>query len=388
MANLNAASSQWASRPADERFWNLSDMKAACLASRKGSQVIKEKFGGLRAENREGSLVVVGSQGVPAHLTHYAFGQFAGSVGAPAGYLRELPPSIAAECLNVGLAKASEENRIDRDLLFHTNGRLTLRASLSERYERVWDSEVCAYLEGLTNAGWKNPAGRTPAIEGVESRAATDADILPGQINIHVGDSISPAGLYASDHDMFAFLVAPDRTIGKGSDTLMRGVFVRNSEVGDSSLVFAFFLMQAVCGNHIVWGAEGVHEVRVRHTGGDPMRKALRQFEGELRRYSDAAPEEERMIVAAKSLRLGSKKEDVLDALVKYAKTHSIPLSRQRLAEGYATAERRVDWYGDPNTLWANVAGLTEASQTVGFSDDRSTIDRAAGKLLDMTAGF
>ncbi len=382
--NLHAASSQWASRPADERFWNLADMKAACELSRNGSAVSRAKFGDLRASGEGGDLKIHSALGNAAHLTHYAFGQLAGAVAAPAGYLRGLPAATAAECLNVGLAKSSADNRLDRDLLFHKNGALTLRACLSERYERIWDAEVCAYLEGLTNQGWKNPAGRTPPVDGVESRAALASDILPGQINIGVGDSISPAGLYASDHDMFAFLVAPDRVIGSGTDTLMRGVFVRNSEVGDSSLVFTFFLMQAVCGNHIVWGAQGVHEVRVRHTGQNPMRKALREFEAELRRYHDDAPEEEKMIVAAKSLKLGATKEEVLDALVKYTKTHSIPLSRQRLTEGYATAEANIGWYGDPNTLWANVAGLTHASQTIGFSDDRSTVDRAAGKLLEM----
>jgi hypothetical protein len=382
--NLHAASSQWAARPADERFWTLPEMKQACEASRNGSSVARVKFGALKAIDVEGQLLITGPNGGGAHLTHYAFGQLAGAVGAPAGYLRELPPATAAACLNVGLSAKSEANALDRDLLFHTNGQRTLRACLSERYERVWDADVCRYLEGLTNEGWRNPAGRTPPGYKGPTRAATAADILPGQIWLNEGSQIAPSGLYASDHDMFAFLVAPDRVIGSGTDTMMRGVFVRNSEVGDSSLVFTFFLMQAVCGNHIVWGASGVHEVRVRHTGTAPMRRALREFEGELRRYRDGAAEEEAGIIAAKKLLLGSKKEEVLDALVKYTKTHSIPLSRSRLAEGYDTAADHSDWYGNPNTLWANVAGLTHASQQIGFADDRATVDRAAGKLMAM----
>src|SRR4029077_12677715 len=98
--DLHAASSQWASRPADERFWNLADLKNACEASRNGSAVARVKFGDLRAESRAGELAIVGDKGNPARLTHYAFGQLAGSVGAPAGYLRELPTHVAAECLN------------------------------------------------------------------------------------------------------------------------------------------------------------------------------------------------------------------------------------------------------------------------------------------------
>jgi len=382
--NLHAASSQWASRPADQRFWDLKSLREACELSRKGSQVSRVKYADLRATVVDGDLAIVSPKGNPAHLTHYAFGQLAGSVGAPAGYLRGLPVSTAAECLNVGLAKKTEENGLDRDLLFHKNGGLTLRASLSERYARVWDADVCDHLEILEENGWRVPCGRTPPGYKGPTRAATAADILPGQIWMDVGTQIAPSGLYASDHDLFYFGAASDRVIGKGSNTLMRGVFVRNSEVGDSSLVFTFFLMQAVCGNHIVWGAQGVHEVRVRHTGSNPMGKALREFDIELRKYRDGAAEEERGIEAARKLVLGATKEEVLSALTKYTKTHSIPLSQQRLAEGYATAEKHEDWYGNPRTLWANVAGLTHASQSIGFADDRATVDRAAGKLLEM----
>lgn len=324
--NLHAASSQWATRPADERFWTLSEMRAACEASRNGSGVIRRKFEDLTAVVVDDELGIHGK-----------------------GSLQ--------------------------------NGTLTLRACLSERYERVWDADVCSYLEGLE--GWRAPAGRAVGNDP-RQRPATAADILPGQINIREGDVIGPAGLYASDHDMFAFLVAPDRVIGSGKDTMMRGIFVRNSEVGDSSLVFTFFLMQSVCGNHIVWGAQGVHEVRVRHTGQAPMRKALREFEAEMRRYRDGAAEEEAGIIAAKKLVLGTTKDEVLDALVKYAKAQSLPLSRARFAEGHDVAEEHTDWYGNPRSLWANVAGLTHASQASKYQDDRAVIDRAAGKLLDM----
>jgi hypothetical protein len=380
-SNLHAASSEWATRPADERFWNLSDLKRACLSSREGSKVLKVPFGSLKATADGSHLRISGPNGkAPAKLTHYAFGQLATSVGAPAAYLRKLPSPTAAECLNVGIQSASD--RSDRNLLFHANGDLVLRASLSEDYERVWDSDVVSYLEGLE--GWRNPAGLAPSKYDGPTRRATQEDILPGQINIGEGDLIAPSGLYASDHNVFAFLVAPDRTIDDGSGKpLMRGIFVSNSEVGDRSLTFTFFLMQAVCGNHIVWGARGVHEVRVRHVGSSPLRKALREFEVELRKYRDGAAEEEKGILAARKMVLGSSKEDVLAALVKYAKGHSLPLSRSVISQALDVAAEHRDWYGDPNTLWAAVAGLTHASQGF-YQDDREVTDRAAGKLLEM----
>lgn len=380
-SNLHAASSQWAKRPADERFWTLREMRTACESVHAGCATSTRPFGDMRAVAVGDDVLLNGPSGNPARLTHYAFGQVAGAAGAPAGYLRELPAVTAAECLNAGLAKRTDDPA--RDLLFFKNGGLTLRACLSNRYERVWDNELCSYLERLE--GWRPPAGRTPPGYDGPSRLATAEDILPGQINIAPGTPIAPSGLYASDHDMFAFLVAPDCTIDDGSGgALMRGVFVKNSEVGDASLSVTCFLMQAVCGNHIVWGAKNTHEIRIRHVGRDPLRRAMRGLEVELRRYHDGAPEEERMIVAARKHVLGGKKEDVLDALVKYVKGHSLPLSRGKLSEAYDVAADHTDWYGAPNTVWGMVAGLTHASQTTGYADDRATIDRAAGKLLEI----
>jgi len=384
MNNLHAASSEWASRPADQRFWTLAELRAACESVRQGCGTARVPLAGLSAVSTGESLLLAGPQGNRARLTHYAFGQLATTIGAPASYLRELPSDVAAGCINAGIAKHAGQ-KSDRDLLFHKNGGLTLRAILSEKYERVWDADVCRYLESLSEAGWRAPAGRAPAGYKGPTRPATAEDILPGQINIAPGSAIAPSGLYASDHDVFAFLVAPDRIVEDGSGgALMRGVFVRNSEVGDSSLVFTFFLMQAVCGNHIVWGAKGVHEIRVRHVGDAPLRRALRGFEAELRRYADAAPEEERLIQAARKLVLGNTKDEVLDAIVKYAKTHSLPISRKRADEAYEIAEAHRDWYGDPRTLWGQVAGLTHASQATGYADDRAAADRAAGGLLGM----
>lgn len=359
-------------------------MREACRTARENSTVKTVAFKSLRAASVDGDVVMQQTRSdggiASARFTNYAFGQFASSVGAPSGYLRSLPAATAAECLNVGI-NALPSDASDRSLLFHKNGGLTLRAALSTHYDRVWDADVCEMLQGLN--GWLPPAGRYMG-QG-PSRPATSSDILQGQINIAVGDAIGPSGLYASDHDMFAFLVAPDRVISDGAGgSLMRGIFVRNSEVGDAALSVTFFLMQAVCGNHIVWNATGVHEIRVRHLGEGTMRRAFRGFETELRRYHDASAEEERGIIAARSLVLGNSKEEVLSAILSYAKSHSIPLNKSTVSDALTVAEQHVDWYGNPRTLWAAVAGLTHASQGTGFADTRADTDRAAGRLLAM----
>lgn len=389
MAELMRASSQWATRPADERFWTLRDMRMSCEMARAGSQTRMMKLSELRAEPVDGQIALVkdNPNGTQARgfFTHYAFGQVSRLIGAPGGYLRELPADLAAQCVNAGLVQAAARDDSPRNWLLHRNGRNTFRAVTSDKYDRVWDDDVCRVLEGLT--GWRAPAGRVPPGYDGTSRAATVADILPGQINISEGTPIAPSGLYASDHDMFAFLVAPDRVIDDGSGKpLMRGVFVRNSEVGDASLSMTFFLMQAVCGNHIVWNATGVHEISLRHIGRDTFGRAARAFQASLRRYHDAAPEEERLIVAARNLVLGNSKEEVLDALIKYCKSHSLELSKPTLENALTVAEEHTDWYGNPRTLWSAVAGLTHASQGSTFADARNAVDKQAGKLLAMTS--
>ena len=61
----------------------------------------------LQENNAE--LRIVGKAG-SARLTHYAFGQLAGRVGAPASYIRNLPATLAAQNLNYGLANKSAES--------------------------------------------------------------------------------------------------------------------------------------------------------------------------------------------------------------------------------------------------------------------------------------
>lgn len=388
-SNLMAAHSQWANRPADERFWTLGEMQTATGAARELSSTSRMPLANL-------DTVVVGdevalrnrSAGRNARISHYAFGQLCGIAGAPASYLRTLPAEVAAPALSTGLARRAKTDESVKNLLFQRNGGVTLRAALSAKYDRVWDADVADMLSRLD--GWRAPAGLVPwggTYDG-PTRAATAEDILPGQINIGVGATIAPSGLYASDHDMFAFLVAPDRVVEDGAGgALMRGIMVRNSEVGDAALSVVMFLMQTVCGNHIIWNATGVKEIRLAHIGRDTLGRASRQFSMQLRAYRDAAALESGVIQQARNLVLGQSKEDCLEAIFKYAKGYNLPLTRPRIDSALDVAEEHESWYGNPRTLWAAVAGLTHDSQQSRYADDRNAVDRAAGKLLAMATG-
>src|SRR6185436_12730248 len=193
---------------------------------------------------------------------------------------------------------------------------------------RIWNRDLTERLRELPETGWRVPPARPAQGDDPQARPATASDILDdrkggGGLSINLGDMIAPAGLYASDRDMFGLMM---------------------------------FLYAHVCGNHIVWGAADVREVRIRHVG-----SANRRAWWEIRRtLSEAversAEEEERRIRTAQSYRLAGTKEELLDTIFKFRWNAA---SRKTLELAYQTAERFTDRYGDPRTAWGFANGLT-----------------------------
>src|SRR5204862_718616 len=91
---------------------------------------------------------------------------------------------------------------------------------------------------------------------------------------------------YASDRDVFIFLVDPNNPVEVDGEVLYRGFYTWNSEVGSAVFGLTTFLYRYVCDNRIIWGATDVKELRIRHTGGAPERFA---WEGQrfLTRYAE-----------------------------------------------------------------------------------------------------
>lgn len=363
---LTAAFDQWANRPADERFASLEALHAACTHHR--DVAVEARNVDLRAlrieagevRNDDGSTSVqpllVGTSGQRARFTHYAFGQLARRVGAPGDYLRKLPAELAAENLNYGLSH-TEHNRTNDALLFAKNGELRLRAALSDAYKRIWNADVTSRLLRLVE--------QSP--EWQPAPAAFDGS----------------RGLYASDSDMFAFLVDNDRRIfEKGPEGgLGRGFFVSNSEVGAGAFAITTFFYEYVCGNHRVWGASGVQELRIRHVGNADDR-AFSELSVELRKYADASiADDEAKVTAMRSKVLGATKDEVLDAVfgLRFA-----GITRKVLEQSYDVAVAHEDWYGNPHSVWGITGGMTQVARDVANASDRVALERAAGKVMQI----
>lgn len=379
------ASKQWAERPEDERFETLESMHQACKSYADAAKTAHVPYSQLRAEAIDGEVQLTGRSGVLAKFTHWAFGQLCRTVEAPADYLRELPATLAVQNLNHGLKEKADGYNGEAQLLFHQNGGLLLRSVTSDKYARIWNRDVTARILPLQNDGWKVPPAR-PAMEGQRgTRPATQADVLrcAGSLGIAIkeGDLIAPAGLYASDHDMFAFMVNESKPIDSGTGKPMyKGFFAWNSEVGAASFGLMTFLYDSVCGNHIVWGAKDVREIRIRHIGNADVR-STRHLAVELKNYVESSVGDIEMTIArARRTTIAMTKDEVLDSLFKKRVTSLVNLDK-----AYQLAEKHEDLHGAPNTVWGMVSGLTRLSQETPYADQRAALDRSAAKILEIT---
>lgn len=379
MTMIYSAHSQWANRPSDQRFWTLQDLHTAVLAHRNAAAEASIDMVDMRVEAIDGRVEISGRAGTHAEMTHFAFGQLAQRADAPASYLRSLPATLAVQNINHGLKARSEHG--PAKLLLHKNGGYYARAITSDKYSRLWNHTISEKLLRLADLGWSPAPAYVPWGQDAadfDTRIATEADAALS-LTIKPGMTIAPAGLYASFEDMFVFLVQKDRIIKDGSASgLMRGIIVWNSEVGKSTFGMQSFYFRGVCGNHIIWDAEDVRELRMRHVGLTDN-KAFRGLEVELRKYADGSGSlmEAKIETARNFVLKSSKPEDVIDFV--FEKKILSRFDAKRAIDAVV-----VDVDGPAHTAWGLAQGITRISQSEQNADKRTELDRASGKVLQI----
>lgn len=353
---LMQANREWSMRPADERFSSIQELHDAALGLQNASytkgDVITKDLRVAADENSDDMLIYDGDE--PYKLTNYSFAQLSRIASAPANYLAELPTELAASCINVGLQEKKGQTNIfaKRD----RTGMDVLRSLTSDRYDRIWNSEITRRLLEIEAEGTWKPAP-----------AAFDGS----------------RGLYHGDRSMFAFLVDNERRIFETGPEggLSRGFFVSNSEVAAAAFKIITFHYEYVCGNHRVWGAQQIDEISIRHVG-EANQKAFAGLEAELKRYADSsAHEDELRVEAMRTMKLGNDFNEVLDRVLNLR----IPgIGSRMVAEAYKTAVEKTDWYGDPNTVWGFTGGLTQVARDLTHADERVKLERAASQVMDL----
>jgi len=110
---VSRVSSEWFSRPADERFLSLSELFASVRGRAERSWTRTVESAAIRVEasrdNADRLALVLPDSEAPVAPTHWSFGQLAALVGAPAAYLRQLPAPLAGINLQYGLTSHRAE---------------------------------------------------------------------------------------------------------------------------------------------------------------------------------------------------------------------------------------------------------------------------------------
>lgn len=384
---LLQAFNQWRTRPDDERFDSLAQLQAATLRYGNMSTettVQEHEISAVvidRGINRDLGLRI-GNSEKEYRFSNSGFRQLSTQIGAPPSYLSKLPHELAAKNINHGIMNRAGERSVI--LLTGEDDNILARSFTTQKYNRIWNYEIADRIENLSSK-WQVPPARPVSSNQKGSRLATEDDVLSNNrfaLSIKVGDTIAPAGLYASDKDMFVFMVNEDRGIQAGNELLYRGFFISNNEIGEGSLVITTFLYNTVCGNHICWGVSNVNEHRIKHFG-SANKRWDEAWKSIVNQSDIAASLDREMINKAKLSQIGKNKEEVVDYI--YSKRIQV-LGKKKIEKAYDTAVEYECDHGAPNSIWAMIMGLTRNSQESPFADERNIMDRAASSLLKFSS--
>jgi len=129
-------------------------------------------------------------------------------------------------------------------------------------YGRIYDYELVEAVQKISGNGTGDTRWKVPGV----------LDWSTGIYNPNVDISKDTTTLYASDRDVFLFLVDDLNPIEAGKlpdgspDLYFRGFYCWNSEVGARTLGMASFYLRAVCQNRNLWGVEDFQEIKIRHS--------------------------------------------------------------------------------------------------------------------------
>ncbi|MGN8544443.1 DUF932 domain-containing protein [Bradyrhizobium sp. 13971] len=372
---VGRVSSEWFRRPADERYLSLNEL--ACTVrdrtDRSRTRVVESALIHVEASSADPerlALMLPGSD-TPVAPTHWSFGQLASQVGAPAAYLRQLPAALAGINLQYGL----NANRVEQIKTLETgDSRIELRAVTGPDYGRIYDHELVEAVQRIAGNGTGDTRWKVPGA----------LDWSSGIYNPRVDISKDTTTLYASDRDVFLFLVDDLNPIEAGRlrdgspDLYFRGFYCWNSEVGAKTLGMASFYLRAVCQNRNLWGVEDFEEMTIRHS-----KYAASRFAHEaapaLLNFANSSPMPfVNGIKAARERIVARGDEDRTEFLRRrgFSKAETGKVIEAVLAE-----EGRP-----PESIFDFVQGITAVARDRPHQDVRLDMEAKAKKLLDRVA--
>jgi hypothetical protein len=370
---IGRVSSEWFNRPADERFLTLIDLYDAVKSrsDRSRTRILESEAIRVQAsrDNAERLSLIIPGADRPIAPTHWSFGQLASLVGAPAAYLRQLPASLAGINLQYGLTLHRTEQVKTLEI---ENGRVELRAVTGPDYGRIFDHELVEAVRKIAGNGTGDTRWKVPGV----------LDWSTGVYNPNVDVSKDTTTLYASDRDVFLFLVDDLNPIEAGRlqngepDLYFRGFYCWNSEVGSRTLGIASFYLRAVCQNRNLWGVEDFKEITIRHSKYAASRFA-REAEPALIRFADSSPVP--FINGIKAARERIVARDDEDRAAFLRKRGFSKAETAKIIDTVLLEEGRP-----PESVFDFVQGITRIARDKPHQDARLDMEGKAKKLLDL----
>ncbi|HVH76564.1 MAG TPA: DUF932 domain-containing protein [Stellaceae bacterium] len=369
---VGRVSSEWFARPADERYLNLDELYDAVRrrADQSRTRTVDSRVVTIEArrEDAERLSIKLPDAEAPLAPTHWSFGQLCGLVGAPASYLRDLPAPLAGINLQYGLA----HHRAEQIKCLETiNGRTELRAVTGPEYGRIYDHELVGAVQRIAGNGVGDTRWKVPGT----------LDWSSMRYNPHVDITAETTTLYASDRDVFLFLVDDTHPIEAGRlsdgspDLYFRGFYSWNSEVGSKTLGIASFYLRAVCQNRNLWGVEGFEEITIRHSKYAPDRFAYEAAPA-LEKFAESSPQPFIKGILSARAHLVASSDDDRTAFLR-DKGFSKPETAKIIA---AVIEQEGH---PPESVFDFVQGITAVARGREHQDARLELEHRAKRLLD-----
>src|SRR6267378_4605633 len=372
---VGRVSSEWFARPDDERYLSLTDLYDAGCRRREWRKGRTGESRGVKVEaisdNAERLALLVPGRDQPVAPTHWSFGQLCGLLGAPSSYLRQLPAALAGINLQHGLLSHRAEllKTLETD-----DGRLTLRAVTGPDYGRIWDHELVAAVIDIAGNGTGDTMWKVPGV--------LDWATMTHHPFVDITEDTTT--LYASDRDVFLFLVDDTHPIEAGRladgspDLYFRGFYCWNSEVGSKTLGIASFYLRAVCMNRNLWGVENFEEITIRHS-----KFAAQRFAHEaapaLTSFANSSPAPFIAGIKAARERIVARGDEDRENFLRkrgFSKSETAKIIETVLSE-----EHR-----EPESIFDFVQGITALARTKTYQDTRLELEGKARKLLERAA--
>ncbi len=372
---VGRVSSEWFSRPDDERYLSLTDLYDAVRrrADRAQARTVESRAVKVEAarDNAERLALLVPGRDEPVAPTHWSFGQLCGLVGAPSSYMRQLPAPLAGINLQHGLLSHRAEllKTLETD-----DGRVELRAVTGPDYGRIWDHELVAAVIDIAGNGTGDTMWKVPGV----------LDWATMTHNPFVDITKDTTTLYASDRDVFLFLVDDTHPIEAGRladgspDLYFRGFYCWNSEVGSKTLGIASFYLRAVCMNRNLWGVENFEEITIRHS-----KFAAQRFAHEaapaLTSFANSSPAPFIAGIKAARERIVARSDEDRESFLRkrgFSKSETAKIIETVLSEEHRKPESIFDF----------VQGITALARSKAHQDTRLELEGKARKLLERAA--